>query len=86
MELDGCAKAEINAKLQFLQEHMDERAEVAVTYFVPDERKAGGEYVTVTGVVEKIQKFERVLVMENELEIPIDEIYSIEGEVFGFNF
>lgn len=86
MELDEYAKAEINAKLQFLQEHMDEGTEVAVTYFVPDERKTGGKYVTVTGAVEKIQKFEHIFVMENELEIPIDEIYSIEGEVFGFNF
>lgn len=84
IELDEYAKAEINAKLQFLQEHMDDGLEVIVTYFVPDEKKAGGKYVTDTGTVKKIQKFERILIMENESEIPIEEIYSIESECFDF--
>ena len=31
-----------------------DRPEVAIEYFVPDERKAGGAYVTMTGVVRNI--------------------------------
>lgn len=84
MELDEYAKAEINAKLIYMQEHMDEGKEFTVTYFVPDDRKDGGAYVVVTDIVKKIQKFERIIVMENGVEIPIEEIYSIESEAFRF--
>ena len=31
-----------------------------ITYFQPDERKAGGEYVTATGAVKKVDAFERL--------------------------
>ncbi len=30
-----------------------------ITYFKPDERKAGGAYVTATGAVIKVDDFER---------------------------
>lgn len=82
VELDECVKAEINAKLQFLQEQAEEEIEVTVTYFLPDKKKAGGKYVTAEGVVSKIQKTERVLVIEGDLKIPIDEILSIESAMF----
>ena len=45
---------EINAKLNFIQEHINERPEVAITYFQPDERKEGGAYITVTEKVRRI--------------------------------
>ena len=81
-ELDEYAKAEINAKLQYINDHIDDRQEVAVTYFVPDERKSGGAYMTKTGVVRKLREYERQLVFEDGTEIFIEEIFSIEGKQF----
>ena len=49
----------------------------AITYFVPDERKAGGAYVTIKGVVRKIKEYEQLLVMDDGTEIPIEEITDI---------
>ena len=34
-----------------------------ITYFKPDERKAGGAYVTATGAVIKVDDFERLITM-----------------------
>lgn len=82
IELDEYAKAEINAKLQYINDHIDDVQEITVTYFVPDERKSGGAYVMKTGVVSKLREYERQLVFEDGAEIPIEEIFSIEGKRF----
>lgn len=65
---------EINAKFNFIQEHINERPEVAITYFQPDERKEGGAYITVTGKVRKIDEVNRVIIFENGTEIAIEQI------------
>lgn len=81
-ELDEYAKSEINAKLVYIKDHIGKRQTITVTYFVPDERKSGGAYITKKGVVTKLQEYKRQLVFEDGTEIPIDEILSIEGEQF----
>ncbi|MGI5872057.1 MAG: hypothetical protein ACOX8T_08475 [Bacillota bacterium] len=50
---------------------------MTVEYFVPDERKPGGAYVTETGVVRHISITERVLVMESGTEIPMEDVDSV---------
>ncbi len=79
MELSEEEKAAIGAKLTEIKEHIKERPEVTVTYFVPDERKAGGTYVTVIGIVRRIDDFERVVVMQDQSRIRIDDIAAISA-------
>lgn len=83
VELDESRKSVLNEKLQMVQELLDERPEVTITYYVPDERKAGGAYVSVTGQIKKIDEYERVVVLMNNTVIPIDQIYGIESEYFN---
>ena len=82
MELDEYTKVELNEKLQMIATS-DEAEEVSITYFVPDERKQGGAYRTITGVVTKIREYERDVIMEDGTEIPIDDIFAIEGNQFN---
>ena len=82
MELDEYTKVELNEKLQRIATS-DEAEEVSITYFVPDERKQGGAYITLTGIVAKIREYERDVVMEDGTQIPIDDIMIIEGERFN---
>lgn len=79
LELSEEEKAAIGAKLTGIKEHIKERPEVTVTYFVPDERKAGGTYVTVTGIVRRIDDFERVVIMQDRSRIRIDDIAAISA-------
>ncbi|MBR4664079.1 MAG: hypothetical protein IKO93_09415 [Lentisphaeria bacterium] len=50
---------------------------MTIEYFVPDERKSGGAYVTVTGVVRHISIAERVLVMDDGTVIPMEDVDSV---------
>ncbi|WP_331661926.1 hypothetical protein [Lachnoclostridium sp.] len=61
---------------------MKENPEIVITYFQPDAKKNGGAYVTTISTAKKIDEYERVLVMTDGTAIPIDEIISIEGQVF----
>ena len=82
MELDEYTKVELNEKLQMIATS-DEAEEVSITYFVPDERKQGGAYLTITGVVTKIREYERDVIMEDGTQILVDDIMAIEGNQFN---
>ncbi len=85
VELDEYQKIEIDMKLQFIKDNVETIPEVSITYFMPDEKKCGGEYVTHVGSVKKIREFEKQLVFEDGTEIPLEEIFDIEGEFFSKN-
>lgn len=76
-ELDAQEAEELNRRLVALIARLSERPEVTIEYFVPDERKAGGAYVTVTGRVRNISVAERLLVMEDGTEIPMEDVVSV---------
>ncbi len=83
IEMDEESFKALNIKFQILHDHMDEEPEVTFVYFKPDERKAGGAYLRQTGVVKKIQEFERQIVLVSGAVIPMDEVQDIEGEIFA---
>lgn len=83
IELDEYQKVSLDERLQIVQEHLRERLEISLTYFKPDDRKAGGSYLTITGVVKKIDNYERIVMMSDGTKIPIDEIFELSGEVFS---
>jgi len=82
IELDESEKVAIDQRLMLVQERLPEPAEVTITYFLPDKRKAGGAYVSITGTVKKIDDYERMVILRNRTSIPIDDILHINGELF----
>ena len=83
IELDVEALSALDMKYQLLMEALDEAPEVTITYFQPDERKAGGKYVSAVGAVKKIDDFERRITMQDGTRIPMDDVLSIDGELFS---
>ena len=81
-ELDPQDAEELNSRLTELAARLKDRPEVTVEYFVPDERKAGGAYVTVTDRVRHVSVPEQTLVMEDGTEITLDEVVSLMGGIF----
>lgn len=81
-ELDENQKGILDARLQLIVEQIPAQPEVAVEYFVPDERKSGGQYVTERGRVKKIDTYRQKIVMMNGTEIPICEVVGLDGEMF----
>ena len=76
-ELDPQEAEELNRRLTDLATRLKDRPEVTIEYFVPDERKSGGAYVTMTGVVRHISIAERVLVMDDGTVIPMEDVDSV---------
>ena len=78
VELDEEALALLDEKYQMLMRRMDEQPVVQITYFQPDERKEGGAYVTVTGVVRRVDDVMRKITMQDGNEIEMGEILNVE--------
>ena len=83
IELDEEALTALNLRYQLLIDALDEEPEVEITYFKPDECKAGGEYVAVIGAVKKVDDFERLITMQDGMKISMDDVLSIDGELFS---
>lgn len=83
IEMDEDALNNLNMKFQILVDSLGDEPEVTFAYFKPDERKAGGAYIEVTGTVKKVDDFERQIVLHNGTKIPMEDILNIEGEVFN---
>ena len=78
VELDDYEMARVDAELQRLQELLPGRPTASITYFVPDERKDGGSYQTVTGSVKRIDAVSGMIQMADRQLIPIADVFSIE--------
>ena len=77
IELDDERITILNEQIQFIYEKISENPFVEITYFIPDIRKSGGEYVMITGNVRKIDDYNRDVILTDGMKIPIDNIYSI---------
>lgn len=85
MELDEVRKEELNEHLQLIREHLVQKPQVSITYFVPDAKKEGGAYFTITGTIGKIEETRQQVIMENGTVIPMNDIYEIESSFFLSN-
>ena len=73
----------LSERIRVIMEHIQKKPEVSVTYFIPDKRKSGGAYNTVSVSVRRIDDFTRQLVLADGGTIPLDDIYAVTGELFG---
>lgn len=75
-ELDAQEAEELNRRLTDLAARLKDRPKVTIEYSVPDERKSGGAYVTVTGRMRHISVAKMTLVMDGT-EIPMEDVVSV---------
>ncbi len=83
IELDEEALTALDMKYQLLMDAFDDAPEGTITFFQPDKRKAGGKYLTATGAIKKVDDFERRITMQDGTKIPMDDVLSIDGELFS---
>ncbi len=74
--------ARLNEKLNVIIKNIGTEKMVTITYFVPDDRKSGGSYVSCSGIVKRIDEYEHTIVLTDQTVIPIAQISRIEGEMF----
>lgn len=81
LELDENTKEILNEKLQIVLEKKSDDLPVSITYFVPDEKKTGGEYVVKTGIVKRYDEYERQIIFTDKSAVSIEDVLEIECEI-----
>lgn len=74
-ELSEQQLAELNERLLQIMAKPD--TAVCITYFVPDERKAGGRYEQTEGTIKKIDETAKAIVMDGGERISIENIVEL---------
>ncbi|MDO4620355.1 MAG: hypothetical protein Q4B09_07020 [Lachnospiraceae bacterium] len=77
IELTEDVRQVINDSLRQIEAHIKEQPEVTVTYFLPDKRKDGGSYPTVTARVLKMDTYDERLRLEDDISIAFDDIVEL---------
>ncbi len=75
IEMSETALEELNRRIT---EAVAGQRTVSVTYFVPDQKKAGGSYRTVTGRIRKMEMGE--IVLDDGMRIPATLVAAVEEE------
>ena len=78
IDLDGARAEELNEKLLLLTEQVSARPKIQLTYFRPDGKKSGGEYITKEDCLRKVDVYNRKLLMESGLAVAFDDIFDIQ--------
>ena len=78
--LDEYEIEELNRRILILKDREKENPQISVTYFVPDIKKDGGEYVTKTGNLKRIKDTEQMIVFNDGSEICVQNIIGITME------
>jgi len=82
IELSEDQLQELNRKQQLLIKNLMDQPKVAVTYFVPDERKQGGAYITVSGRVKRIDPNAGIIILTDHTEISQSAVLDLESDLF----
>ena len=79
-DLSEDLREELNEKMARLQDKLQEggHPQVTVTYFRPDEKKAGGAYIVKEGAVKKTDPYTGTMLFTDGTEIPLSGIFEME--------
>ncbi len=78
-EPDDSAKEEIGRRLNAVLSAASP-VPVTVTWFVPDDRKSGGAYLTETGVIRKYSGTERTIHLDSGATVPLEAVTDLQAD------
>ncbi len=79
IELDEEMKTIINEKLNVIDSNINNKPLATFTYYVPDGKKSGGSYTTITGNVRQIDIVNNIIVLSSKKKINISDLIGISG-------
>ena len=74
IELDEDSKEKINNILI----NLNKNQEVMIEYFIKDNKKTGGKYIKVSGIIKKIDYINKEIIMIDKTKISINNIINIK--------
>lgn len=82
IDLDEELQNILNNKLQIIIQNIKSNPEIKVTFFIQDNKKEGGKYITIKGNVKKVDTTNEYIILNDKTEIPINNIINITGTIF----
>lgn len=85
IELGDYQTEKLSKRTDIIIDMLNDEPEATIEYFVPDEKKDGGAYVSVTVNIKDVDLVNRLFITTDKQKIPMDDVLSIESEVFNEN-
>lgn len=82
IEVDEGLREVLNNKLNIIEENIKNNPEVSITYFIPDKKKDGGEYIKITGIVRRIDIVNNLIIMIDKTKIKMQDVLNITCDLF----
>lgn len=82
IQVDEELRNNLNMKLAFLSEHLNEEMTVQVKYFEKDKKKDGGCYLTKRCIIKRIDAVNEIIKLSDNQVIAMKDILDIEGDIF----
>lgn len=83
IDIDDGLREMLNAKLNYLKDHIKENPNISITYFVKDPKKEGGKYLTKQGIIKRIDTVNEIIKFNDNASISMNDIINITGDIFN---
>ena len=83
IDIDDGLREMLNAKLNYLNDHIKENPNISITYFVKDPKKEGGKYLTKQGIIKRIDTVNEIIKFKDNASISMNDIINITGDIFN---
>ena len=83
IDIDDGLREMLNAKLNYLKDHIKENPNISITYFVKDTKKEGGKYLTKQGIIKRIDTVNEIIKFNDNASISMNDIINITGDIFN---
>ena len=83
IDIDDGLREMLNAKLNYLNDHIKEIPNISITYFVKDHKKEGGKYLTKQGTIKRIDIVNEIIKFNDNASISMNDIINITGDIFN---
>lgn len=80
VELGEHDTAVLDRKYRQLSEMVSSQPNITITFFVPDERKAGGSYISISGTLKKIDPYSQSVILTDGTTVALRDITAIESD------
>lgn len=78
LELNDEQIESINQQIHLIIENIKSVPMAKITYFVPDDKKEGGKYITIEANIRRIDEVQKQIILANGDCIEISKLFSIE--------
>ena len=82
ISLDESQQELLDRKQQYLIPFLPQMPEITVTYFLPDQQKAGGQYITITGQLKAILPHAKNLILADGTVLSTQDIIELDSPIF----